>query len=164
MDVSVFSDIRKCIFSSRASPSVCGEQPVALIIAWGQLCTALASLPLLVSEARDINMVGNNGWQARNTAMSPNSSSRPDIILTLGGNQATPLSPLHSSFTSSAMPLSTDHEPACLSVCLSPSPSLTTPYHTSAHSYHAHLAGAARCQVGPCFLLGARGRQLQACV
>lgn len=63
MDVSVFSGIRKCIFSSRASPPVCGEQAVALVIAWGQLCTALASLPLLVLEARDVNR--DHGWQAR---------------------------------------------------------------------------------------------------
>lgn len=38
------------------------------------------------------------------------------------------------------------------------------PDHTFAYQSSTHLSGAARCQVGPCFLLGAQGRPYQACV
>lgn len=91
-----------------------------------------------------------------NPVMGPSRSPAQAIILALGGNETTHLSPLLIYLASSDMPLFMGHE---LFVFLFP-----TLLHTFAHYSNAHLLGAKRCQVGQCILLGASGGLTQACM
>ena len=77
---------------------------------WGQLCTPLTFLSLVVLGATGINTVRDN-IRAINLNIGPGSSPGPDIIMALGGNQTTYLSPLLSGSTSSDMLLPTENTP-----------------------------------------------------
>lgn len=104
-----------------------------------QLCSALSWQPSVVSGAMDTNT--DHGYiGVMNLGLGHGSNPGPDITMSLGGNEATHVSPSCTSFASSDVPLFTGHEPFCL--CLQ------------------HCLLMATVPVCPCFLLGALGISL----
>lgn len=103
------SDYRTCVLAPLVSKG------------WGQSCTARTFQSSVVSGSidayKDCGCI-----RAMNPDMGLSSSQSPGITMTLGGNKATHISPLLTSFSSSDVRLSTGHEPHCLP------PSHTTPY------------------------------------
>lgn len=99
-----------------------------------RLCVGLSSRPLVVSGDMDSN-TDHSCSRAIGPDMNPGSSPDPDITMTPSSKQDTTLSPLLTTFTSLDLPVSTEHEPFCLS---------PIPHRTFAHYNSAWLPRTAK--------------------